>query len=112
MLMGNKLSYLEQHFAKVVVEAKLPTPVREYQFFRYRFDFAWPKIKVAVEVDGEHHKKGDQLRSDKRKDRVAKIHGWVVIRADRNSIHSPEFLNKVRKTIRERINQIKKGFIS
>jgi very-short-patch-repair endonuclease len=35
--------------------ARLPDPVREHQFApprRFRWDFAWPDHRVAVEVDG------------------------------------------------------------
>lgn len=105
-------SYLEQAFGRAVIVNRLPMPVREYQFFRYRFDFAWPKIKVAVEVDGEHHKKGAQLRSDKKKDKLAKEYGWVVLRADRSMVNSREFSCMVKAMIKKRINDKKRGMIS
>jgi very-short-patch-repair endonuclease len=92
-------------FDRVIDDYGLPQPVREYQFFRYRFDFAWPKIKVAVEIDGTQHLKPGQYQSDRKKDNLAQLHGWVVLRADRDMARSYDFAMTVKKMIDKKIHQ-------
>jgi len=69
-------------------ECRLPTPTLEYQFHPYRkfrFDFAWPLLKVALEVEGgiyirgAHGSCGGILR-DIEKYNLAASMGWLVIR--------------------------------
>lgn len=64
-------------------------PVREYQFCpdrKYRFDFAWPDRKLAVEVEGgtrfgrSRHSKGDGFERDAAKYNRAARDGWMVLR--------------------------------
>lgn len=41
-----------------LVAAKLPTPTREFRFHptrKWRFDYAWPLFKVALEIEGGAH---------------------------------------------------------
>lgn len=64
-------------------------PEREYRFDaelgrKHRFDFAWPGVKVAVEVDGNawHVKGGGRhgTDSDREKLNIAASLGWRVLR--------------------------------
>ena len=65
----------------------LPPPAREYRFHpsrRWRFDFAWPIYKVAVEVDGGIYSRGRHVRGsgferDAEKRNAAVIAGWRVL---------------------------------
>jgi very-short-patch-repair endonuclease len=65
----------------------LPLPVREFRFSkrRFRFDFAFPDRKVAVEIEGggwiygRHHRpKGYEM--DLEKYNLAQYLGWKVFR--------------------------------
>lgn len=66
----------------------LPKPEREYRFAPprlWRFDFAWPARKVAVEVEGGtwargRHVRGDGFEKDCEKYSEAAIAGWKVVR--------------------------------
>jgi very-short-patch-repair endonuclease len=66
----------------------LPEPEREYRFAsprRWRFDFAWPAQRVAVECDGGtysggRHTRGDGYRRDAEKLNAAAALGWRVFR--------------------------------
>src|ERR1700759_4634799 len=66
----------------------LPEPVTEYKFWpgrRFRFDFAWVKEKVAVEIEGGiwvrgRHSRGPGMMSDMEKDNQAGLMGWRVFR--------------------------------
>jgi very-short-patch-repair endonuclease len=68
--------------------ASLPTPEMEYRFHperRWRFDLAWPDLKVAVEVDGGgfvqgRHSRGMGIERDSEKFSTSAAHGWRVFR--------------------------------
>lgn len=63
-------------------------PVREYRFDavrHWRFDFAWPDIKLAVEVEGGtwnagRHTRGLGYEADLEKYNAAALSGWRVLR--------------------------------
>lgn len=65
----------------------LPAPVQEHRFApprRWRFDFAWPAMKLAVEVEGGqwvggHVTKG-RFEGDMEKYNTAVLEGWRVLR--------------------------------
>lgn len=74
----------------------LPVPAREYRFCttrRWRFDFAWPEQKVAVEVDGgtwgasSRHTSGAGYERDCIKLNAAVLDGWAVLRFTTTMIH-------------------------
>jgi hypothetical protein len=68
--------------------AKIPTPVAEHRFSpprRWRFDYAWPEQKVALEQEGGvwvrgRHTRGKGYLGDLEKYNCAAIAGWAVIR--------------------------------
>jgi hypothetical protein len=66
-----------------------PEPLREHYFYepyrRWRFDFAWPRQLVAVEVEGGiftqgRHARGSGISEDAIKYNAAAFIGWAVIR--------------------------------
>ena len=70
---------------------------REYRFCerKWRFDFAWPSAKVAVEVDGGiygqgRHNRGPTMEKDNEKLNKAATLGWVVLRFGPKAIKSGE----------------------
>ena len=60
----------------------------EYVFLkgrRFRFDFAWPQLHIAVEVEGGvwtggRHTRGKGYTRDLEKYNLATLHGWKVYR--------------------------------
>ena len=68
-----------------VCGADLPEPEREYVFAKprkWRFDFAWPEQRVAVEVNGGRYAFAGGRHSsegDLEKMRKAAAMGWVVL---------------------------------
>jgi len=74
--------------AAQVVLVGLPAPVLELQFApprRWRFDLAWPRWLVAVEVDGAtfvggRHTRGVGYERDCEKLAEAVLAGWRVLR--------------------------------
>ena len=66
----------------------LPVPAEEYKFHptrRWRFDFAWPELMIAVEVEGGvysngRHSRGKGFTEDCVKYNAAATLGWRVLR--------------------------------
>ena len=64
-----------------------PIPTREYHFHpvrKWRFDIAWPDIKLAVELHGAvfaagRHTRGAGMRGDCEKMNSAIFLGWSVL---------------------------------
>lgn len=110
-----EVSYLEKQFMRLLQRHQLPNPVREYQFHpvrKWRFDFAWPKLKVAVEIDGGtfanwstpgNHAAGKRYQKDCMKNNAAQLEGWVVLRADREMAGTDEFGALVRQMLLKRL---------
>lgn len=72
----------------------MPEPEREHVFARprrFRFDFAWPAYKVAVEMEGGvwtggGHNRGAGYASNCEKYNIAQIQGWIVLRYVTNDL--------------------------
>ena len=68
-----------------------PQPVQEFRFSpprRFRFDFAWPGERVAVEMEGGvwaggRHVRGGGYAADCEKYNLATAQGWRVFRFTR-----------------------------
>jgi very-short-patch-repair endonuclease len=86
----------EEAFLKAWLDSPLvgAEVVREYQFHpqrRWRFDFAWPSQKVALEVEGwGRHQTFEGYKADCEKYNAALQMGWKVLRfmaADKRLAH-------------------------
>ncbi len=75
--------------AEFCAEWKFPLPEREYRFEpsrRWRFDFAWPDMLIAVEVEGGtrhqgRHNRHEGFENDCEKyNHAALVYGWYVLR--------------------------------
>lgn len=78
---------VEETLLLLIMAEGLPRPEREWPFMpgrKFRFDFAWPSIRVAVEVQGGtwaggSHVRGQQYENDCVKLCEAIKHGWRVL---------------------------------
>ena len=83
-----RTSPLEAEMALQIRAAGLPVPVREHRFHpsrRWRFDFAYPDEKIAIEIEGGvwiggRHTRGSGFTSDCEKYNEAARLGWRVFR--------------------------------
>lgn len=86
--MSKRTSQAELLFAAGLKLAGAPTWKREHQFHperRWRFDFAWPGIFVAAEVEGGvfrggRHQRPSGFIGDCEKYNTAAMMGWTVLR--------------------------------
>lgn len=85
-------SYAEQAFLDHWLEAFPDSvPEQEHRFHpvrRWRFDFAWPELKLALEIDGARwgggqggHQLVSQMDKDHEKLNTAASMGWLVLHA-------------------------------
>ena len=101
-------STLEQQLAWQIRCAKLPAPTRELHAIpgrRFRFDFAWPDRKLAVEVQGAvwtagRHTRGAGAEKDAEKLSLAVLHGWRVLIITGKQIKSGEALNWIERGLK------------
>ena len=84
-------------------------PTREYYFWpgrRFRWDYAWPDVKLALDVQGGvyaggHHSRGQGYEDDNRKANEAVLMGWVVIRCTPGQIANGEALRWLLRALKE-----------
>ena len=83
-------STIEQKFKIKARKMGLPDPEAEYKFHpvrKWRFDFAWLSVKIAVEIEGgnfssgkSRHTTGKGYENDCEKYNAAGCLGWIVFR--------------------------------
>lgn len=95
----------EDYLSNQLFGWQIPEPIKEYRFLpprRFRFDFAWPDIKFAVEVDGNVYHKGRHTTGagysrDCEKFALAAIEGWRVIRVTTGQVGTGDALNWIKQ---------------
>lgn len=100
-------SKLEYELLTQIREQWLVAPVTEYRFHatrKWRFDIAWPSIKVAVEIEGGtwvsgRHNRGTGFESDCEKYNAAVIDGWKVLRFTSNQVSDGKALKVIEELV-------------
>ena len=76
----------EYHFVREIVGEGpgIRQRIKDANLQDWRFDFAWPNKKVAIELDGGiwtrgAHVRGSHYESDRKKCNTAQLHGWIVL---------------------------------
>lgn len=80
-------SLLEPRMARLLANSGLPAGVFQHPVVingrRYRIDFAWPGLMVAVEVDGwKHRATPEAMRRLIERQNALVLAGWLVLRFD------------------------------
>jgi very-short-patch-repair endonuclease len=105
----------EISLARHIEVTGLPTPERQHRFAKelgrqFRFDFAWPDRKLAVEVDGatfmvkrSRAQRGRLVpvgrhnrREDLRRSNLAARLGWMVLRYTPDMVFKGEAIRELR----------------
>ena len=103
-------SLLERAFLTLCKMEGLPEPESEVRFApprRWRFDFAWPEQKVAVECEGGtwiggRHQTGTGFAKDAEKYNEAALLGWIVLRFTSDQIENGAAMDAVRRALDSR----------
>lgn len=75
------LSYPEKYF-KTIIDNEFNNKSYEinYPVGKYKLDFAWPDIKVYIEIDGEQHYTEENIQKDEIRDSFLKDNGWKLLK--------------------------------
>ena len=90
-------------------EHALPPPMTEYVFHpdrKWRFDFAWPLEKVALEVDGGiwiggGHNRGAQLKKTWEKENEANLRGWCILKCEPKNLCTTAVVSLIHSALRK-----------
>lgn len=77
-------SALERRVLKALRDGGLDEPEAQHwvttRESRYRLDFAYPRRRIAIEVDGPHHLLPSVAVDDRKRDAELSLTGWTVLR--------------------------------
>jgi hypothetical protein len=103
------MSELEFWLANLINHLGLPEPIPEFSFCerKWRFDFAWPALKIAAECEGGtytggRHVTGIGFEKDAEKYNRAAIEGWLVLRFTRKMIQNGDAADSIKAAIESR----------
>jgi hypothetical protein len=99
-------------FLLLLAAHALPAPVTEFRFDatrRWRFDYAWPGQRVALEQEGGvwvqgRHTRGRGYLNDLEKYNAAAAGGWLVLRFTPQQLDSGDALVLLRQALERRLN--------
>jgi very-short-patch-repair endonuclease len=81
----------------VLIRGGVPPETLQFKIWknglvRFRLDFAWPSLELAVEADGrEFHDAPAALYGDRAKANVLEVAGWTILRFTWSDLlHDPE----------------------
>lgn len=94
-------------FIKLCEAEGLPIPVKEYRFAnerRWRIDYAWPKQKIALEVEGGvwtggRHTRGKGFLGDMEKYNALTAHRWRLIRVVPKELQTINTINQLKQML-------------
>ena len=97
----------QQKFLAELSRLKLQLPEMEYKFHpkrQWRFDYAWPDLKIALEQEGGvwtrgRHTRGAGFVADLEKYNRAAISGWTVIRVTVEQMDTLEAVTLLREVL-------------
>lgn len=103
------MSEAERLFAMQLRAERITGWVEEFRFSpprRWRFDFAWPKLRFAIEIEGGgwvggRHTRGAGFERDLEKYAAAWRLGWSVLRVSPKMVRSGRVLSDVSAYLRE-----------
>lgn len=92
---------------KLMTPSGMPMPVTEFRFYpqrKWRFDYAWPDHKLALEVQGGlfvngRHSRGAALLKEHEKLNTAAQLGWRILFVTPQQMASGEVVEIVRKAL-------------
>ena len=100
-------SYAEEYW-KVVLDTNNILYKEQYQIGPYQLDFAFPDIKIDLEIDGDqHHLDKRVVESDKRRNLYLEELGWKIIRVKwseyKKLTDKKEYVNMILNQIKDRL---------
>lgn len=100
------MSAIEELLALHIRIEKFPKPVRQFKPFdtrKFACDFAWPELRLIVEVDGEVHRIKSRFHADIEKHALLVLDGWTVLRVGGREVRSGLAIEWVREMLAQRL---------
>ena len=99
-----KKSFPEKVFESLLIDNKIEGWFYNYRVGRYVFDFAFPEVKLDVEIDGSLHLTEKGILHDQKRDEYSKNLGWEVLRISASDVKNKsmhyDILNRVNSHLR------------
>lgn len=100
-------SALEERLWWLLRHEQLPLPEREHRFHpvrKWRFDFAYPANRIAIECEGGvwimgRHTRGSGFEEDCAKYNQAAILGWRILRFTKSMIDSGQAIFAIKEAL-------------
>ncbi len=95
---SSKKSYPEKLFENALISFGINGYVYNFQNGIYQYDFAFPELKIDVEIDGGTHQTEKVKAIDKRRDEWSNSQGWKVLRFTAKEVKEDvvQCINKLR----------------
>ena len=87
---SSKKSWPEKFFEELIKNAGITGWVYNYPNGRYRYDFAFPELKIDIEIDGGTHQQENVIKMDKERDEFSTNDGWRVLRIDARNLYDED----------------------
>ncbi|MEQ4302791.1 DUF559 domain-containing protein [Plantactinospora sp. B6F1] len=104
-------SPMETRLRLLLVDAGLPVPTAQYDVYdgRGRFlgrvDLAYPRLRIALEYEGDHHRERAHFRHDVARLNDLRAAGWAILRFTADDVlrHPARLVAQVAQAVRERL---------
>lgn len=98
----------ESLFVMLCMNELLPAFVTEHRFHptrKWRFDYAWPYYKIALEVEGGtwiqgRHNRGSGFIKDMEKYNAAAVLGWRVVKCTPKDLCSTKTIETLKELLK------------
>ena len=115
MKQDNKTILRDRIFLKLLKDAGVPEPVREFRFHpkrQWRADFAWPEQMILLEVEGGvwiqgRHNSAPGFMKDIEKYNQAALLGYRLLRFPPEQLHSPDTIKLIKQAVNSEIKENK-----
>lgn len=97
---------LDQLLKSLLPEFHYPAYQREFEFHehrRWRFDFCFPTLALAIEYDGAVHRTKERFKADLDKYNCAQLEGWLVLRFGRRQVNDGRAEKQIRAALGQKI---------
>lgn len=96
---SSKKSYPEEVFEKCLINNNIQGWIYNYPVALYNLDFAFPKLKIDVEIDGSTHNQEKVKKKDEIRNKYLQKNGWLVLRFTAKEIKDNAIgcLNNIKK---------------
>lgn len=104
---GKKRASAEERLALQLKVAKLPAPERQYKPAEdwgraWRIDFAWPMLRLAIEVEEDVHQIHRRAIEDTERTLALQALGWTVVKFHHSMVDSGLAFRWIRAELAER----------